>query len=267
MKEQKVGSTYIREWIKKGNKANVVIIHGVAEHSGRYVHVAEYLYERGINVYTGDLVGHGLSDGERVFIKTADEYLDNVRFFLSRIRDDKPTFLLGHSMGGFIVLYYGIKEQKSRVKGIIATSPYIKERIDIPPLKLAVGRIMARVYPKLKLKSGIESHMVCRDKEVCRKYEEDKLNTDHATVGWFVEMERARKYAVDNAGSFHYPCLMLQAVSDLIVDPEANRRFFDSMGATDKEFERYEDFYHEILNDPEKEKVLERIYRWMGARI
>lgn len=267
MKEQKVGSTFIREWKQEGNKANIVIIHGIAEHSGRYIHVAEYLHQRGINVYTGDLTGHGLSDGARVFVKTADEYLDNVRFFLSRIEDNKPIFLLGHSMGGFIVLHYGVKEQDTRVKGIIASSPYLKERLDISPVKLAFGRAAAKAYPKLKLNTGIKSRMVCRDKEVCRKYEEDKLNTTFATVGWFVEMEKARRYTIDNAGSFRCPCLMLQAGNDVIVDPEANRRFFDSMGTEDKEFEIYEDFYHEILNDPEKEKVLQRIYEWIEARI
>ncbi|MGE5633096.1 MAG: lysophospholipase [Caulobacteraceae bacterium] len=267
MKEEKVGSIFVREWKREDSKANVVIIHGVAEHSGRYAHVAEYLHERGMNVYTGDLIGHGLSDGTRVFVKSADEYLENVKLFLSRIDDDKPVFILGHSMGGFIVLYYSIKEWDPRIKGVITTSPYLKERLDIPTLKLLFGRTVAGIYPKLHLNSGIKSYMVCRDKEICRKYEEDKLNTSGATVGWFTAMEKARKYTIENAAEFKYPCLMLQAGSDIIVDPEANRRFFDSLVIKDKDFELYKDFYHEILNDPGKERVLNRINNWIEERI
>lgn len=267
MLEEKVEGRYIREWKREDNSANLIIVHGVAEHSGRYIHVAEYFHERGLNVYTGDLVGHGLSDGPRVFIKSADDYLDDVNFFIRRVKNDKPTFILGHSMGGFITLFYGVKCHNPKISGLIVSSPYLKERLDIPPGKLLFGRVVAKLYPRLKLKSGIKSYMVCRDKEVCQKYEEDKLNTSTVTVGWFTAMEKARKYTIDNVQSFHYPCLMLQAGGDIIVDPRANKSYFESIPVQDKEFELFEGFYHEILNDPERERALSRIYEWIAARI
>ncbi len=267
MLEEKIEGRFIREWKKEDNSANLIIVHGVAEHSGRYIHVAEYFHERGFNVYTGDLVGHGLSDGTRVFIKSADDYLEDVSFFIRRVEDTKPTFILGHSMGGFIALYYGVKCHNPKIKGIIVSSPYLKERLDIPPSKLVFGRVVAKLYPKLRLKSGIKSYMVCRDKEVCRKYEEDELNTSTVTVGWFAEMEKARKYSIENVPSFHYPCLMLQAGGDIIVDPRANKSYFESIPVQDKEFELFQGFYHEILNDPERERALSKIYEWLKPRI
>lgn len=267
MLEEKIGGRYVREWKREDNKANLIIVHGVAEHSGRYIHVAEYFLEKGINVYTGDLVGHGLSDGTRVYIKSADDYLEDLNFFIRRVENDKPIFILGHSMGGFITLYYGVKWHNPRVKGLIVTSPYLKERLDIPRSKLVFGRAAAKLYPKLRLNSGIKSYMVCRDKEVSSKYEKDKLNTPTVTVGWFVAMEKARKYTMGNVHSFHYPCLMLQAGGDIIVDPRANKSFFENIPVNDKEFELYEGFYHEILNDPEREKALNRIYSWIEKRI
>ncbi|HYE81294.1 MAG TPA: alpha/beta hydrolase [Clostridia bacterium] len=267
MLEEKIRGRFIREWKRDDNRANLVIVHGVAEHSGRYVHVGSYFHERGYNVYTGDLVGHGLSDGPRVFIKSADDYIDDVNLFIRRVENDKPVFILGHSMGGFIALYYGVKCHNPKIKGLIVSSPYLKERLDIPFSKVMFGRAVAKLYPRLKLKSGIKSHMVCRDKEVCRKYEKDKLNTDIVTVGWFTAMEKARKHTVLNAPSFHYPCLMLQAGDDIIVDPKANRSFFESIPVEDKEYELFEGFYHEILNDPERERALSRIYTWTEARI
>ncbi len=267
MLEQKIGGRYIREWKRNDNKANLVIIHGVAEHSGRYIHAGSYFHERGFNVYTGDLVGHGLSDGQRVLIRSADEYIEDLNFFIKRIKDSKPTFILGHSMGGFIALYYGVKYHNPGVKGLIVSSPYLKERLDIPAGKLLLGRMMARLYPGFALKSGIMSSMLCRDSEVCREYEEDSLITDTVTVGWFAAMEKARKYTLENVQTFHYPCLMLQAGADVVVDPNINKNFFDSIPVKDKEFELYKDFYHEILNDPEKDKVFGRICQWIEKRV
>jgi len=265
--EEKVGGRFIREWKRDDNTANLIIVHGVGEHSGRYMHIGSYFYEKGINVYTGDLVGHGLSDGTRVFVNNADRYIEDVNFFISRVENSKPTFILGHSMGGFITLYYGVKYLNPKIKGLILSSPYLKERLDIPPIKLAFGRAVAKLYPKLPLKSGIKSYMVCRDKDVCKKYEQDKLNTATVTVGWFAAMEKVRKYTIDNASSFHYPCLMLQAGGDIIVDPVVNKSYFESIPVMDKEFELYEGFYHEILNDPERERALSRIYDWIEKRL
>ena len=267
MLEKKIGGRFIREWKREDNKANLIIVHGVSEHCGRYVHVAEYYHERGFNVYTGDLVGHGLSDGPRVFIKSADDYIEDVSFFISRVRDSMPTFILGHSMGGLIALYYGVKCHDPRIKGVILSSPYLKDRLSVSPAKLAFGRAAAGLYPKLALKSGIESYMVCRDKEVCRRYSEDKLNTNFVSVGWFVAMEKAREYTLENISQFNYPCLMLQAGDDIIVDSKVNKSCFDSIPAEDKEFELYEGFYHEILNDPERERALSRIYDWIEERL
>lgn len=267
MLEEKIGGRFIREWKQDDNRANLVIVHGVSEHCGRYTHVAEFFHRRGFNVYTGDLLGHGLSDGARVYIKSADDYIEDVDFFIDRIQDKKPVFILGHSMGGFVALYYGVRRGSSRINGLVVTSPYLKERLPIPQAKLAFGRAAAAIYPKLRLKSGIRSNMVCRDEEVCGKYEKDPLNTDFVTVGWFTAMEAARKYTLENINKLNYPCLMLQAGEDVIVDPEANRRLFQAIPAEDKEFELFKGFYHEILNDPGKEKVLSRIYEWLERRI
>jgi len=264
MLEEKVGSRFIREWKRKDNKANLIIVHGVCEHSGRYKHVAEYFYGKGINVYTGDLVGHGLSDGLRVFIESIEDYFEDLNFFISRADGGLPTFILGHSMGGFITMLYGVKCHNPKIKGLIASSPYLKERLDIPPAKLAFARAAAKLYPKLSLKSGIKSHMVCRDKDVCRSYEKDSLNTNTVTVGWFVAMEKARKYTIENVLSFHYPLLMLQAGNDIIVDSKVNMSYFESIPVEDKEFELYKDFYHEILNDPERERALSRKIAFTG---
>jgi len=267
MWEGKIDRTYVREWVSDENKANIIIIHGVGEHSGRYMDTAQGLFDLGFNVFTGDLVGHGLSDGIRVYIKSIQDYLDNVSFFIGRVKNEKPTFLLGHSMGGLIVLYYMLFSDNNTVKGVIASSPYIKDKIKVPAIKYNIGKIAAALFPKFTLESGLKGDMICRDKTIAEKYDQDELNCSKVTARWFVEVEKARYHLVLKQKSFSYPCLLLQAGEDEAVDAVGVLEFYHQISSRDKEFVLYDDFYHEILNDPEKSKVIDKISSWINERV
>ena len=267
MWEGKVNSTYLREWVSEDNKANVIIIHGVGEHSGRYIKTADKLFEQGFNVYTGDLIGHGLSDGIRIYIESIEDYLDNVDLFISRVKNDKPLFLLGHSMGGFIVLYYMLFNKDRNIKGVIASSPYIKDKIKIPAIKYYLGKAAAATFPKLHIESGLKGDMVCRDQEIARNYDNDKLNCSKVTARWFVEVEKARQELLQQQTSFDSPCLILQAGGDIVVDAEGVQHFCQGISSSDKEFVLYDHFYHEILNDPERYNPMGKITKWINERI
>ena len=267
MWEGKVNSIYVREWVSENNKANIVIIHGVGEHSGRYIETAEKLFRQGFNIYTGDLLGHGLSDGKKIYIDSIDDYMDNVDFFINRIKNDMPLFILGHSMGGLIVLYYMFANKDRNIKGVIASSPYIVDKIKIPAVKYFIGKTAASILPKLRIESGLSGEMVCRDKEIAQKYDDDTLNCSKVTARWFVEVEKARFNLIQQQTSFDSPCLILQAGGDIVVDGDRVKQFYEAISSQDKEFVLYDDFYHEILNDPERDKVVNKISSWMSERV
>lgn len=267
MWEGKVNSTYVREWISENNKANIVIIHGLGEHSGRYIETAEYLFELGFNIYTGDLIGHGLSDGHRIYIETIDDYMDNVNFFLKRVKNDMPLFILGHSMGGLIVLYYMISHKDRNIRGVIASCPYIKDKIEISAIKHIIGKMAASTFPRFSMESGLMGEMVCRDKEIARKYDNDPLNCSKVTARWFIELAKARLNLILKQTDLDSPCLILQAGGDIVVDAESVQKFYEGISSKDKEFVLYDDFYHEILNDTERNKVIDKISTWVSERI
>ena len=267
MWEGKVNSTYVREWVSESNKANIVIIHGVGEHSGRYIETAEKLFNMGFNIYTGDLIGHGLSDGLRIYIDSIDDYMNNVNFFISRVKNDMPLFILGHSMGGLIVLYYMLHHKDNHIRGIIASSPYIKDKIEIPVIKYMIGKTASAIFPKLRIESGLIGEMVCRDKEIALKYDNDPLNCSKVTARWFVELGKARINLILQSKNFDSPCLILQAGGDVVVDEQSVQKFYEEVSSQDKEFVLYNEFYHEILNDPERERVIDKIGSWISERV
>ncbi len=105
-------------------KAAVVIVHGLAEHSGRYDYVADKFHKAGFSTYRFDHRGHGKSEGERGYYEDYEDMLKDVNIVVDKAIDenpDKPVFLLGHSMGGFAVSLYGAKYKDKKLTGIITS--------------------------------------------------------------------------------------------------------------------------------------------------
>ncbi len=101
------GRIFYRRWDPAEAPVRIVlIVHGYAEHSGRYAHVAAALTSRGAVVYAEDHLGHGRSDGERGLITDFERVVDDLSA-LVRIATHEhpglPLVVVGHSMGGLLV--------------------------------------------------------------------------------------------------------------------------------------------------------------------
>ncbi len=103
---------YYQCWRPEGTPlAVLVLIHGFGEHSGRYMNVVNHLVPRGYAIWSFDHRGHGRSPGRRGFVRTWDEFREDIRLFLEMVRQQEgglPVFLMGHSMGGLMVLEYAL---------------------------------------------------------------------------------------------------------------------------------------------------------------
>src|SRR5512137_1417329 len=101
---------YRRCWQPESEpRAAVVLVHGVGEHSGRYMNVVGPLVEDGYAVYSYDQRGHGVSPGPRVHIDRWTEYREDLTTYVSDVAEqvgDVPVVLYGHSMGSLVVLDY-----------------------------------------------------------------------------------------------------------------------------------------------------------------
>ena len=260
-------SRYFRKWETTDPKANVLIVHGLGEHSGRYQHVGKYLSECGYNVYAGDLTGHGKSEGDRGHITSIEEYISDIDEVLSQVGNDKPIFLLGHDLGGLLVLYYGTFVENPNILGIIALSPYIREKKPVSSMKQAIVGMVNKLSPDSQIPNGILPENLSHDPNVIEAFKNDPLNHSNISVRWYSAMKKARKSLMENAHDFKYPCLIIQAEDDLVVDPYGSSDLFSKIGYEDKDFEMLSDMYHEILNEPDHDVVLEKIENWIETRM
>lgn len=99
------GSVFYRVWDPGDPRRIVVLVHGYAEHSGRYAHVAETLAAEGAAVYAEDHLGHGRSEGERALITDFEHVVDDLETLVGLAHADHPglpVVMAGHSMGGLL---------------------------------------------------------------------------------------------------------------------------------------------------------------------
>jgi alpha-beta hydrolase superfamily lysophospholipase len=216
-----------------------------------------------------DHPGHGRSGGRRVYVERFENYTDTLNTVvesISEMTSDRPVFLIGHSMGGLIAAAY-LLDHPTRLSGAVLSGPSVKASESIPAAVIFTGRLLSALLPKVGL-IALDASGVSRDPAVVDAYIHDPL-VHHGKISARLgaELLDAMRRVTAAAAGIHLPLLILQGAADKLVDPEGTRRFFEAVGSGDKTLEVYEGLYHEVFNEPEHERVLLDVQRWIEARI
>lgn len=260
---------YCRHWGVESPRASVALVHGYGEHCGRYEHVARYLNDQGLDVFGIDVRGHGKSDGIRGYVARFTEYHDDVDALLAWMKEKSSTenrIILGHSNGGLIVLSHMASRSPS-CNALIVSAPFLAVAGKPPAIKLALGKLMSVVYPKLLMPTEIRAEHLSRDPAVGEAYFKDELVFKTVNVRWFTEAMATAQQTFRDAGRIKVPCLVMQGTSDPLADPAQARPMHDALGSTDKRYIEYEDFRHEILNENGKERVMADMGDFINAHL
>ncbi len=248
-------------------RAVVVIVHGAGEHSDRYDHVAARLTGEGVAVYASDHRGHGRSQGPREVIDRVDNAvsdLDQLVVLAADAHPSLPLFMLGHSLGAMIAVRYALAHQR-RLTGLILSGALAT--IDASPAMLRVGRLVSRLAPSLGL-IALDSQLVSRDPEVVRAYREDPL-VHHGRIPARTAAEIADTVGAfpDQVRAITVPTLILYGTADGLCPPSGSVMLAQRIGSDDVTVRAYEGLYHEVLNEPERETVLDDVVGWLAAHV
>jgi acylglycerol lipase len=248
-------------------KAVVCLIHGVGEHSSRYAHVGDFLNQHQYAVFAFDHRGHGKSQGRRGHISCCETAMADIEDHLN-LAEEKypgvPRILYGHSMGGNLVINYGLRKQP-RLSGIVATAPMLRLAFEPSKLKKMTARLMIKCWPTLSLSNGLNTEDISRDPEVVKHYDEDPLTHDRVTP-CFLNLIQAGEWALNHASEFTLPLLVMHGSLDHITSPENSRYFAEAAGECCM-LKIWDGLYHEIHNEPEKAQVLSTMVNWMDEQL
>jgi alpha-beta hydrolase superfamily lysophospholipase len=248
-------------------RAVIVLVHGLGEHSGRYDHVVGRLLGEGYAIHTLDHRGHGRSDGSRAFIENMDNAVADVDTLVDRAvaaQPGVPVFMLGHSMGGLISVRYALAHQE-RLAGVILSATLAQLDAVPKPLEL-VARALSVIAPRAPL-IAIDHGLVSRDPAVVEGYRSDPL-VHHGKVParTAVQLADAVERFPSTVGAITVPTLILYGTADALCTPAGSVMLGERIGAADKTVRAYDGLFHEILNEPERETVLDDIVGWLDTR-
>lgn len=248
----------------ESTRANIVFIHGLGEHIGRYTAWAELFRNAGIGFTGVDLPGHGSSDGRRGHIRNyslTDEMMDLLINHTGSAFAGLPVFLYGHSLGGNIVLDYLLRKSPP-VAGAVVTSPWLVLGVQPDRFKLAMASVVKYILPGLTQPSGLNPEHLSRDRDVVDSYISDRLVHDRISVSLFHNAARAADNSLSGSSLLKIPLLLMHGSDDQITSPEGSRKFASGNDLT--EIKIWDGGYHELHNEPFREEVFSYITGWIN---
>ena len=251
-----------RRWRAPRPWASALIVHGLAEHSGRYEPVGSFLASAGIDTHSFDLLGFGASGGRRADTERWSTYLlqvvDNLAPLFAR---NLPVLLVGHSIGGLIVLDYALSRHR-RPDLVVLNAPALDAIV--PDWKRVGAPLLARFAPRLTLGNPIYPEEIFIDREMARDYQADPLMVTRtsARLGDLIlrTMDRVRR----SLDIYTLPTLVLHGEDDTLVPTEVSAGL-DRLANVERRV--YPGLRHGSINEPEGIRMLEDLASWARNRI
>lgn len=252
-----------RQWLPEGPPwALVLLIHGIAEHSGRYAAVGEQFAAAGIGMVAIDQRGHGTTEGPRGHVDKFTEFLDDVEDQLTEMRTvGVPLVLIGHSMGGLVSTAYTISDRPAPDL-LVLSGPALGT--DLPGWQRVLATKLAQLAPKFFVSPPFDTAVLSRDPAVGAAYEADPLIKPGGSANLLLQLFQTMEATATNVGGLTIPTLCLHGGADELVPTRASEVLEGLPGVTRTVFDNLR---HEIFNEPEGPEIVATIIAWITANL
>lgn len=242
----------------KNARGSIVLVHGAFEHSGRYEWLARQWNDHGFHVVYGDLPGQGEQKENRGHILSFDEYIEAISSWIEEAKNlHSDVILLGHSMGGLAVIRT-MEEQHPDITGVILSSPALGIKGGPSRAVHSISKIINWIYPGLRVKTRQAPKTGTRNPDFHTRDLNDPYILDKVSVRWYHEFVRAIDQAFASIDDYpDVPTLVMQAGEDLLVYEDQVEKWYQKVKVSFKRYKKWDHLYHEIFNEPEREKVFQ----------
>ena len=258
------------EWKPEGSaRAHVLIVHGYAEHGGRYADFAATLAGLGFHVHSFDHAGHGKSPGKRGYVASFEALVTELTAQVEKMVADaggQSCFLFAHSMGGLIATNY-LTRGGDGLTGAVISSPLLAVPEGVSPVLLRLAGFLGRWLPWLPV-DRLDSASISRVPEAVAAYDADPL-VYHGPVlaRTGAQLTAAIAETAARFSAVTLPLLVLHGTDDGLAPISGSRRLVAEAGSEDVSSFFQEGGYHELLNDVGSEAVVQHVAAWLEERV
>lgn len=302
---------FLQRWLPRRRPRGVVhLVHGLGDHSAKYAPLARDFVRAGYAVLAHDAHGHGRSDGLRGHADSVMDYVDDARRAIDegnrRLPNrfgELPQLLLGHSLGGAVVIHLVSQDAAARGEGkqkrndgffagrfarravrpaaaapaakpagtgewagVVLTAPAVA--VYPKPLLKLLAPVLATLVPLMpvqRLKFGGRRRGGRRGDEP----PPDPLVVRapvRARLGY--EVLKSCEVIMREAGRFRAPVLVAHSREDRVTNAEGSQKFTRAVGSEDKTLVLYKGRVHDLLVDGENRKAIVRdVVAWTDKRV
>ncbi|MEM4880075.1 MAG: alpha/beta hydrolase [Desulfurococcaceae archaeon] len=258
--------------ITPGKHSDVLVIwlHGFTAHSGLYLHVARELASYGYNVCMYDQEGHGKTahGDERGHVNSFEEFVKDLEQFTLSIKEElnaKKVILIGHSMGGLIVLLYSGKYGRIG-DAVVGIAPAVL--IPVKPIARIIIGLLSTLTPRKRVKLPFTPEQVAElskklDRELAEAMAKDELVLRDTTIRLLSEIWRASREFWKYVDKIRKPVLLIHGDEDNIIPVEASRRTYEKLGTSNKALKIYTGKGHSPVHEVGWRDCIKDIAEWI----
>lgn len=240
----------------------IVVVHGLGEHSGWYNEFSETMADHGAATLVYDQHGHGKSPGRRGDAPGIQTLVDDIDVAVERATDHWPEaepLLLGHSLGGHLVLRYLIDCPRP-IKRVLLSNPMILPKD--PPTKpqAFAAWLTAKCIPRIRMSADIEPHELTRDHDVIEELAEDPLVHDKLSIGIGGALMSSGHELLEQCESITAKLLLMIGGNDEICDRESTEKLARRVHQCEKTV--FDGFRHNLLLETSRQEVYRKIIDW-----
>ena len=293
---------HVIQWFPEaGVKAVLQISHGMVEYINRYDEFAAFLAKQGYAVVGNDHLGHGKSvqddswlgyftekEGNKVVLRD----IHRLRLMTEKRFPDVPYFILGHSMGSYMLRKYLTIHNDDLRGAIIMGTGCVPD--NTTKLGINVCKFLAKIfgwhhrsklveslsfggpYKKYDLSGKtLSNSWLTKDEDIVKFYYSEPRCTFKFTLNGYLGLMEAVLYdnQLENVKKVpnKLPIFIVSGQDDPVGDNGVGVKkvydLFKEAGSLDITYKLYENDRHEILNETDRDKVYADLLAWMRVRI
>ncbi len=239
-------------------RRNLVVNHGLGEHSGCYKNVLDCFSKEGVNIFSYDMRGHGKSKGQQGDVASVTQLSYDLEAFLAMLEREfhcKKPVLCGHSLGGLVALHFALAHTNQwHLKALVVNGSALRSALNfVQRIKVFYARMLSFLLQsratKIIISSSSRVEDLSHDADAIKDRENDSLLHNKISIGLGLSVLDGGAEVLGRANQLKIPILISHGQEDRVIDCKGSIELYDQVSSQEKQLQIYPGMYHETYNE------------------